>query len=70
MMLILTGVKSAQSCQSLAQIGWNDQESHASGALVKPVKTWDASSCYMKPILKHPEEYNVLYPLQGPNCWQ
>lgn len=32
MMLILTDAKTAQSCQCLAQIGWNDQESPASGA--------------------------------------
>lgn len=32
MMLILTDAKTAQTRQHLAQIGWNDQESRASGA--------------------------------------
>lgn len=32
MMLILTDAKTAQTRQRLAQIGWNDQESRASGA--------------------------------------
>lgn len=32
MLLTLTDAKTAQSCQSLAQIGWNYRESRASGA--------------------------------------
>lgn len=32
MMLILTDAKTAQTRQRLAQIGWNDRESRASGA--------------------------------------
>lgn len=39
MMLILTDAIAAQTRQCLAQIGWNDQESSASGAQAGPLKT-------------------------------
>lgn len=52
MLLTLTDAKTAQSCQSLAQIGWNYRESRASGARAQPTKrpemhvavTWSQSS--------------------------
>lgn len=71
MLLTLTDAKTAQSCQSLAQIGWNYRESRASGARAQPTKRpRDACSGHMKPVLKeHSVFLSQLEPLHEAHCW-
>lgn len=70
MLLTLTDAKTAQSCQSLAQIGWNYQESWDSGARAQPTKRPEHVASHMKPVLKeHSVFLSQLELLHEAHCW-